>query len=407
MLGRSSLLYLFALCLVAVSAQEEKRALPIFNVVSFPNDVCDSDDSRNGTCYTSEECSNKGGKSSGTCAEGFGICCVFNLDCGDTSSENNTYLVKDAFTTGTTECMYKICKCTDDICRIRFDFTTNVLAGPISAPTVTLATASTNAVTSIGNCATDQMTVTGAGASVPVICGTNSGYHLIVDATEDCTMLNFAIGGSQTTSRSWDVFVSQYKCGELDDTRGGPPGCLQYHTSETGTIESFNFPTATTVTSTATHLANQKYSICVKRQNNKCAICYAPEPPANPENADNQGSFGVSISAIANMFTAGTDSLCTSDYVFIPAAVISTISTLGAVSIAQDNYFCGRSFGTAAATAHATMCSGQVPFTVGVNFNDVEMGAAAGANMANMNEISGAPGGIIGFRLHYTQTNCA
>ena len=30
----------------------------------------------NGTCYTAEECSDKKGKASGSCANGFGVCCV-------------------------------------------------------------------------------------------------------------------------------------------------------------------------------------------------------------------------------------------------------------------------------------------------------------------------------------------
>ena len=42
----------------------------IFNVVKFNNDPCDGDNSKNGTCYTEDECSNKGGKAEGSCAEG-------------------------------------------------------------------------------------------------------------------------------------------------------------------------------------------------------------------------------------------------------------------------------------------------------------------------------------------------
>ena len=46
------------------------------NFCSFPNDPCFVDGgSKNGTCYTSEECENKGGSNSGSCAEGFGVCC--------------------------------------------------------------------------------------------------------------------------------------------------------------------------------------------------------------------------------------------------------------------------------------------------------------------------------------------
>ena len=53
---------------------------------------------RNGTCFTSNECSSKGGSSSGSCAAGFGVCCVFTSSTsGDTISQNCTYIqVRDA-----------------------------------------------------------------------------------------------------------------------------------------------------------------------------------------------------------------------------------------------------------------------------------------------------------------------
>ena len=46
----------------------------LFNVVTFRNDGCTSTDSnRNGTCFTSTECQDKGGRALGNCAAGFGI----------------------------------------------------------------------------------------------------------------------------------------------------------------------------------------------------------------------------------------------------------------------------------------------------------------------------------------------
>ena len=43
----------------------------LFNVVTFKNDGCSSSDSgRNGTCYTSTECQDKGGRALGNCAAG-------------------------------------------------------------------------------------------------------------------------------------------------------------------------------------------------------------------------------------------------------------------------------------------------------------------------------------------------
>ena len=47
----------------------------LFTVVRFPNSVC-AGDAFNGTCYTSEECNDRGGTSSGTCANGYGVCCI-------------------------------------------------------------------------------------------------------------------------------------------------------------------------------------------------------------------------------------------------------------------------------------------------------------------------------------------
>merc|ERR1739848_650009 len=70
--------------------ERREKLLPIFSVVTFPNDLCvgtESGATRNGTCYTSAECSTKGGTASGSCASGFGVCCVFSLACGHSSAE--------------------------------------------------------------------------------------------------------------------------------------------------------------------------------------------------------------------------------------------------------------------------------------------------------------------------------
>ena len=51
------------------------------------------------------------------------------------------------------------------------------------------------------------------------------------DGTQ-CQKANFLIGASTTTTRSWDIYVTQYTCGQEDEA--GPQGCLQYFTG-TGT----------------------------------------------------------------------------------------------------------------------------------------------------------------------------
>merc|ERR1712141_524190 len=112
--------------IVYANAEEENKdkiakVLPIFQVVKFPNDPCDvSGGSKNGTCYTAEECSNKGGSNEGSCANGFGVCCTFTLGCGSTTTENCTYF-ESSTTVNTGPCATKVCKSSSDVCQIRLD----------------------------------------------------------------------------------------------------------------------------------------------------------------------------------------------------------------------------------------------------------------------------------------------
>ena len=63
-----------AIAFKTVSAEEdvtdnsgrEDRVLSVFNVVTFPNAACGASNGYNGTCYTSSECTAKGGTASGT-----------------------------------------------------------------------------------------------------------------------------------------------------------------------------------------------------------------------------------------------------------------------------------------------------------------------------------------------------
>merc|ERR1712241_118719 len=276
-------------------SEREGKVLPIFQVVKFPNDIC-SGTTYNGTCYTAEECSSKGGTNDGSCASGFGVCCTFKLSCGSSSSENQTYLVQTSVTSLTSPCTYTICKCSTDICRIRFDFTTFVLATAVAGTTVSAAAtaAGSQIGTALGDCTTDQFSITSPGnQGTPIICGTNGGYHMIVEASSDCSQATFYIGALTTASRKWTIRVTQYACGDYD--MSGWPGCLQYYTSTASTIQNFGFPSsATTTTSAATHLSNQKYDICIRRASGYCYICYSTWKAGTAVIA--QGSFGLNIS---------------------------------------------------------------------------------------------------------------
>ena len=51
--------------------------LNVFQIVKFPNGPCNASTSNTyGVCYTVSECTERGGYQSGTCASGFGACCI-------------------------------------------------------------------------------------------------------------------------------------------------------------------------------------------------------------------------------------------------------------------------------------------------------------------------------------------
>ncbi|XP_059079183.1 uncharacterized protein LOC131877512 isoform X2 [Tigriopus californicus] len=376
----------------------DSKLLPLFKVITFPNDPCGTGGARNGTCYTKEECQAKGGSFSGSCASGFGVCCTFQLKCGGTTSQEFSYLIQSStsMSPSSGSCTYKICRSSDEICRIRLDFITFSIAGPVAGTTVTKAAGAISTLGgAIGDCTKDSFSVTSPGQSgSPVICGFNSGQHMIVDASDSCNLAAFNIGGMGST-RAWEV--------------KGPSGCLQYFMGKSGVIASYNFPTkSTTVTNTVTHLSNQNYRICIKQEQGMCAICYIPSIVPGTPTEDNQVSFGLSISKPAATAKSSQGTNCQSDYLFIPnveAAPVNLAIALGAA----PGRVCGRIFSTVdddAATA--SVCSRIKPFQIVVqtDLDEVTSDVAANADGADTNEMSLGPGGIIGFSLNYQQISC-
>ena len=53
-----------------------RLVLSLFTVIRFKNEACKSGSGSNGTCYSSGDCSAHGGQASGSCAQGFGVCCL-------------------------------------------------------------------------------------------------------------------------------------------------------------------------------------------------------------------------------------------------------------------------------------------------------------------------------------------
>merc|ERR1712029_94412 len=236
-------------------ARKRNRMVSIFNIVKFKNDPCEANDDKSGTCYTEDECADRKGTASVSCAEGYGVCCVFTVGCDAVKNENCTYFQSTGMPEGA--CNAKICPCASNICQLRLDFLTFNIAQPSLEAVAAVSKLLNGAVvsgagkdvTNMGQCLTDTFTVTAPGGiAPPTICGQNDGQHMYIDASNDCNTLAFQLAGMGT--RMWEIKVTQYSC---EFSNLAPPGCLQYYYGVNagqenqqmplteGTVESFNF----------------------------------------------------------------------------------------------------------------------------------------------------------------------
>jgi hypothetical protein len=69
--------------------------------------------------------------------------------------------------------------------------------------------------------------------------------HMIIDADDNCHDVNIQVGALTSVSRTWDITVTQYTCGDYDSP-GGPPGCMQFSTGTTGRISSYGWDRSVT-----------------------------------------------------------------------------------------------------------------------------------------------------------------
>lgn len=291
-----------------------ERIFSLFSIVQFPNAACSSTSGTysNGTCYTADECSSRSGSAQGNCAAGFGVCCVFSVSAtGSKVSQNSSYIVNPSFpsnyapTSTPTTVTYTIQKSSDDICRIRLDYDTLILTQPTALATVATA----------GQCATDKLTfkttdrttvpatgATGTYGDYPYICGTNTGYHSYLDlsctSTDEAT-LTFSLGDS--TLNQWKIKVTQLSCN--DPCVASQQGCFQYHTGQTGTIQSYNY-------AGSIQLAGTQYKNCIRQEAGYCCIEYIPT------------AFTLGpIACAAAASRCASNLLCSQDYILIPEVI--------------------------------------------------------------------------------------
>jgi len=335
----------------------QDKGFNVIKIVKFDNAACTTASGESGVCYTASECSANGGSNSGSCASGFGVCCYFRLECGATTSLNNTYFQSSG--QETSPCQLSVCKSSTDICQIRLDFNTFDLDQPVSS---NLQDDTQSAKT---QCQTGRFTATTDSGSAPVICGTNTNQHMILEASDTCNKLQF-VWTSSSTTRSWNIKISQIPC---NVPWKAPEGCLQYFTGATGTVKSYNYDGGV-------QLADQNYVNCIRQEEGYCSIGYSSSTT----------SFQISsISTGSASGLYGAD--CTTDYVFIPRAGPTTAP-------GSNNYdrFCGGVLTSNSPTTN-TILTRRLPFQIGVYFDSGEKSPTSGVENS------------LGFSIYYSQSS--
>merc|ERR1712018_199519 len=452
-MGRSLSYIIITLLLGYVTAEEKlAKHFSLFSVVTFGNEECTSSSSvaggaTAGTCYSSTECSDKNGMSSGNCASGFGVCCVF-LNTGavaSTISENRTRLRNSEFpsiATATTaqSIVYTINKMNADICQIRLDFDNFIIAGP--------SVTTENFVLSTGTRCTDSLILTTTDvttwSSMPfgTLCGALTGQDLYVDLSptaSDALTATLTTAATATITpaiaqRVWDIKVSQIEC---HATYRAPAGCQRYYMDTYGKMTSMNFYKVTGSTlaagaqNTGADLATMHIRSCIRRAKGMCCVqydvCaadtqgialvdYANELATNVVTSGrfNEGfSFDVDTSPYVITTTQTNsglvDSQCTGDYIEIPSSMGRACGGMfGSHLNAINTRYCGAKLGAnwqliTAQAGSSPVCDCSEPFSMTIHLDDVN---DAGTPGAINQDVANANNRMRGLCLDFKQTPC-
>ncbi|TRY69535.1 hypothetical protein TCAL_07618 [Tigriopus californicus] len=271
-----------------IVVREESSMFGLVTRLFFNNGLCPSQMGRNGTCYTAEECSERNGIAEGQCADGLGVCCIFEITtCGGNVVENCT-LVSGTRLNGQT-CMFTLTQCSSDICFFRLDFDSLTLGSTLP---------------SNGDCSSD--TISFSAPTVPILCGSLSGQHIYLPASPgsvDSFSLNFGLSAVLALATAYQIQVRQIPCGRSFTP---PLGCNQFFFGElSGQIQTYNY-----MMGAGYHLNNQNYDICVRKELGICQIGYLAFPGI-------QGfAFGPSFGF--SMLSLNGDMDCVKDYILVP-----------------------------------------------------------------------------------------
>ncbi|XP_063826746.1 uncharacterized protein LOC135076197 isoform X1 [Ostrinia nubilalis] len=237
------------------------KFLEVFEVVEFEHVTCISSSGLEGTCLHEYECQSNGGSTMGTCADGYGTCCVTLFSCDGKSSEPVGWFTNPGFPTPSADrisCTFTLNKASDDITQIRLDFATFELLGPTA-----------------GTCQQDQFVVSGQNTNsyVPILCGINTGQHVFIEVGDTDGPIYLSVQTASPESRLYSIKVTQL--GSADELTA-PTGCLQYYTEPQGFLESFNFRDRSEIgiPRAPSYLNNLNYAMCIRRAAETCSVTY-------------------------------------------------------------------------------------------------------------------------------------
>jgi len=246
-----------------IESSRSKRIFSLFNVVTFKNDDCTASSGsfsgKTGICYSSTECSEKGGTASGNCAVGFGRCCIISVSSATTITENGTYISNSGYpstVSGASDTSYSLCPSnSQDICAIRLDF----CDFDIPAQTAGVVSSSTARLKVDGPTSNDP----------PLVNEDLTGQHMYVETGRSCPTTVQLVTLAATSSAKWRIRTTfiECSCPNLPDQ-----GCTQWFTGDTGTICTYGYGDGT-----GQELAQQDQTMCIRKNANKCTITYTPK----------------------------------------------------------------------------------------------------------------------------------
>ncbi|KAJ8723315.1 hypothetical protein PYW08_003227 [Mythimna loreyi] len=259
--------------------KSKTRFLEVFQVVEFDHVSCTSSSGLEGTCLPEAECTDSGGATMGTCADGYGTCCVTQFGCDDRSAAESGWFTNPDFPSPSTErlsCAFGLDKASEDIKQIRLDFSNFELLPPTD-----------------GSCQDDQFIVSGQNVNspIPILCGINSGQHIYIEVGNVDGPIYLTFQTVSSDSRLFSIKVTQLTS---SDDLAAPTGCLQYFTDTQGYLESFNHQDKSdiVISRIPSYLNNLNYAMCIERKAETCSVTYTNSGTMQIVNYD---AYGVPV----------------------------------------------------------------------------------------------------------------